>query len=166
MRVAWQVFGALTLVTSAALSQSAAPSDLPFRPVDYDARIDLPDSGAVINGDVTLTLMRSGAGYTLTLDLIKLHVQRVDVQRRSTSFVRTDSTIVIPVPRNTPPKFRVRVVYDGPVTDGLIARRDSAGRWTYFGDNWPNRARYWIPSIDRPDAKATISWTVTAPPTQ
>ncbi|MGH7651127.1 MAG: hypothetical protein ACREMS_04725, partial [Gemmatimonadaceae bacterium] len=55
-------------------------------------------------------------------------------------------------------------VYDGLVTDGLIARKDSAGRWTYFGDNWPNRLRYWIPSIDRPDAKATISWTVTAPP--
>jgi len=166
MRVAWHVFGALTVVTNAALSQSAAPSDLPFRPLDYDVRIDLPDSGARINGDATVTLTRSGASDTLTLDLIKLHVQRVDVQRRSTSFVRTDSTIVIPVPRNTPPKFRVRVVYDGPVTDGLIARRDSAGRWTYFGDNWPNRARYWIPSIDRPDAKATISWTVTAPPTQ
>jgi aminopeptidase N len=166
MRVAWRFIGILAAVAKAALAQSAAPSDLRFHAVDYDVRIDLPDSGATISGDATLTMTRSGEGDTLTLDLIKLHVQRVDVERRSTNFLRTDSTIVIPVPRNTPSKFTVRVVYDGAVTDGLIARRDSAGRWTYFGDNWPNRARYWIPSIDRPDTKAMISWTVTAPPTQ
>jgi aminopeptidase N len=45
----------------------------------------------------------------------------------------------------------------------LIARKDSAGRWTYFGDNWPNRARYWIPSVDHPSQKSTVSWAVTAP---
>jgi aminopeptidase N len=166
MRVVWRVIGILAIVARAGQSQSATPSDLPFRPVDYDVRIDLPDSGVTINGDATLTLTSAVVVDTLKLDLIKLHVQRVDVDRRAANFARTDSTIVIPIPRNTPSRFTVRVVYDGPVTDGLIARRDSAGRWTYFGDNWPNRARYWIPSIDRPDAKATVSWTVTAPPTQ
>ncbi|MGH7485912.1 MAG: hypothetical protein ACREMY_09985, partial [bacterium] len=152
----------MLFAANAALGQTTS-QDSTFRPVDYDVRIDLPDSGATINGDATLTLTRSGAGDTLTLDLIKLNVQRVDVERRSTRFARTDSTIVIPIPRSTPARFTVRIVYDGIVTDGLIAHKDSAGRWTYFGDNWPNRARYWIPSIDRPDAKATISWTVTAP---
>ena len=47
--------------------------------------------------------------------------------------------------------------------DGLIIRTDSAGRWTAFGDNWPNRARNWIPSIDHPSDKATVTWTVRAP---
>ena len=47
--------------------------------------------------------------------------------------------------------------------DGLIVRTDSAGRWTYFGDNWPNRARHWIPSIDHPSDKATVTWRVRAP---
>jgi aminopeptidase N len=32
-----------------------------------------------------------------------------------------------------------------------------------FGDNWPNRARNWIPSVDHPSDKATVTWTVTAP---
>src|SRR3954449_122956 len=98
MRVAWHVFGALTVVTNAALSQSATPSDLPFRPVDYDVRIDLPDSGVTINGDATLTLTSAVVVDTLKLDLIKLHVQRVDVDRRAANFARTDSTIVIPIP--------------------------------------------------------------------
>jgi aminopeptidase N len=54
-------------------------------------------------------------------------------------------------------------VYGGRVTDGLIARRDSLRRWTYFGDNWPNRARFWIPSVDHPSDKATVTWSVTVP---
>jgi aminopeptidase N len=49
------------------------------------------------------------------------------------------------------------------VIDGLIVRKDSLGRWTYFGDNWPNRARHWIPSIDHPSDKATVTWRVRAP---
>src|SRR5207245_6606077 len=48
------------------------------------------------------------------------------------------------------------------LTDGLIVRTDSAGRWTYSGDNWPNRARHWIPSIDHPSDKATVTWRVRA----
>ena len=134
-----------------------------FHPTDYALRIDLPDSGSTIKGDATLTLTRAHEGDTLVLDLIKLHVAKVLIDGRSTPFVRTDSTIRIAIPRSTPSTFKTRIVYDGAVTDGLIARRDSLGRWTYFGDNWPTRARYWIPSIDRPAEKATVSWTVTAP---
>jgi aminopeptidase N len=49
------------------------------------------------------------------------------------------------------------------VQDGLIVSTDSAGRWMAFGDNWPNRARHWIPSVDHPSDKATVTWTVIAP---
>src|SRR5678816_4163542 len=57
----------------------------------------------------------------------------------------------------------VTVRYGGEPKDGLIIRTDSLGRWTGFGDNWPNRARNWIPSIDHPSDKATVTWTVRAP---
>ncbi len=142
---------------------SAQDTTLKVRPLDYDFHIDLPDSGASINGDARITFTRSAPADTLTLDLIGLHVARVEVENKTARFNRTDSAIVIPLPRATPEKFTVRVVYDGKPTDGLIVTKDSAGRWTYFGDNWPTRARYWLPTIDRPDAKATVSWTVTAP---
>jgi aminopeptidase N len=56
------------------------------------------------------------------------------------------------------------VTYGGEVRDGLVIRTDAQGRWTAFGDNWPNRARHWIPSIDHPSDKATVSWTVRTPP--
>ena len=141
----------------------AQQTALAFVPVHYDISIDLPESGTTINGDVTVDLVRRGKVDSVTLDLLKLHVQRVEVDRRPTRFNRTDSTIVVHVPSSARDTVRVRVVYGGAPSDGLIASRDSAGRWTYFGDNWPNRARYWIAGIDRPDAKATVTWTVTAP---
>jgi aminopeptidase N len=53
--------------------------------------------------------------------------------------------------------------YDGVVTDGLVVRKDARGRWTWFGDNWPDRARQWLPTVDHPSDKATVTWTVRAP---
>src|SRR5438477_860705 len=155
------VFLCAAFSTSAAQPQPNSRSGIHV--LDYAITIDVPDSGPSINGDATLKVQRSDGVDTLTLDLIKLHVVRVTIDGRETTFARTDSTIVIPLSRETGTSFTTRVVYDGPVTDGLIAHRDSAGRWTYFGDNWPNRARYWIPSIDLPSEKATVSWTITAP---
>jgi aminopeptidase N len=159
------VFAAILAVQLAV--PALAQSSLPYRPgidiLDYALTIELPDTGAVIKGDAMLTLRRTGRVDTLVLDLRKLDVQRVTVDDRARAFQRTDSTILIPLPRGDSGHFRVRVVYGGAVTDGLIARRDSLKRWTYFGDNWPNRARFWIPSVDHPSDKATVTWIVRAP---
>jgi aminopeptidase N len=134
------------------------------KPIEYEFTIDLPDSGGMINGDARITFQRQPPADSVVLDLIGMHVKRVDVERHSgLGFRRTDSALVIPIPAGTPSRFTVRVIYDGTPTDGLIVSKDSLGRWTYFGDNWPTRARYWLPTVDRPDAKATVTWTVTAP---
>ena len=151
---------AVTLIAQGSFAQDTA---LALRPRFYDISLELPESGSSIKGDVTIQLQRQGRADTLILDLMKLHVRRVEVDRRSVSFMRTDSTIVIPLPLPASKRIEVRVLYDGAPTDGLIIGKDSAGRWTYFGDNWPNRARYWFPSIDRPDAKAMVDFRVTAP---
>jgi len=57
----------------------------------------------------------------------------------------------------------VAVRYGGEVRDGLIISTDAQGRWMAFGDNWPNRARNWIPSVDHPSDKASVTWRVRAP---
>jgi len=139
----------------------------PYRPgidvLDYAFVIELPDTGATIKGDATITMRRVARVDTLVLDLRQLAVQRVTRDDRTSKFIRTDSTIRVPLPRGSTGRFRIRVLYSGKVTDGLIARRDSARRWTWFGDNWPNRARFWIPTVDHPSDKATVTWTVRAP---
>ena len=153
------------LALTAAVSAQAQESH-PYRPgvdvLDYAITIDLPDTGSVIRGDAMLTVRRTARLDTLVLDLRRLRVTRVAVDDRTRRTRRTDSTIHIPLPRGDSGTYRVRVLYTGRVTDGLIVRRDSLRRWTYFGDNWPNRARFWIPSVDHPSDKATVTWTVRA----
>ena len=58
---------------------------------------------------------------------------------------------------------RVEVRYDGTPDDALIIRDNVHGTRTAFADNWPNRARFWFPSIDHPSDKASVAFAVRAP---
>ncbi|MGH9888878.1 MAG: hypothetical protein ACREBE_25320, partial [bacterium] len=160
--------GASLFATGTAAAQTVRPYRPSFDVSDYSIAIDIPDSGATIHAAATLTLTRTAKGDTLTLDLLDLDVNRVTVDGRAVKFARTAETIGIPLPpkRGAGSTYSVTVDYGGAVKDGLIARVDSAGRSTYFGDNWPNRARHWIPSVDHPSDKATVTWRVTAPASQ
>lgn len=57
------------------------------------------------------------------------------------------------------------VAYAGVPADGLVIGENRHGRRTFFGDNWPNRARHWLPTLDHPSQKAPVAWSVTAPAT-
>ena len=139
----------------------------PYRPgVDvqsYDLTLDLPKSGNVIGGYAVLDVRHTTRVDTLVLDLLQLTVDSVRMDGVRVPFSRTPGEIHIAFRPNGKFPVRVEVAYHGPVEDGLIIRTDSAGRWTGFGDNWPNRARNWIPSVDHPSDKATVTWTVRAP---
>ena len=131
--------------------------------VDYDIAIELPDTGAFIRGDVTITLKRTSKAQRLVLDLVDaLTVRSVEVEGLVVQVPHAGDKITIPID-GTGEKLRVRVRYDGVVRDGLIARKDAKGRWTWFGDNWPDRTRQWLPTVDHPSDKATVTWHVRTP---
>ena len=158
------LLASLTLRASL-LAQGTGP--LPYRPgidvADYAITLDLPDRGTSIEGRATLAVRRWAPIDTLVLDLVGLRVDSVLVDDKPAAYTRTDSLIRILLPATGRDSFTVAVRYSGDPKDGLIIRTDSTGRWTAFGDNWPNRARNWIPSIDHPSDKATVTWTVRAP---
>jgi aminopeptidase N len=159
--IAFAVCGALTARLSPAQTSGAYRPGFHVR--NYDIAIDVPDSGAKIRADATLTIERTALRDTLVLDLLDLTVARVAVNGRAATFRQTPESVIVVLPHaSVGDTTMVEVVYAGTVTDGLIVRRDSAGRWTYFGDNWPNRARHWIPSLDHPSDKATVTWRVRA----
>ena len=56
-----------------------------------------------------------------------------------------------------------RIRYAGVPADGLIIGTNRHGDRTFFGDNWPNRARHWLPVVDHLADKATVEFRVTAP---
>ena len=139
----------------------------PYRPgidvVDYAVTLDLPERGTAIDGRAVIALRRTARVDTLVLDLVALRVVSVLVDGRATAFTRTDSTVRVPLDRVVADSFSVAVRYGGEPRDGQINRTDRLGRWTAFGDNWPNRARNWIPSVDHPSDKSTVTWAVIAP---
>ncbi|HYF33125.1 MAG TPA: M1 family aminopeptidase [Chitinophagaceae bacterium] len=55
------------------------------------------------------------------------------------------------------------IVYSGIPKDGLIISKNKFGQRTFFGDNWPDRAKNWLPCIDDPADKASVEFVVTAP---
>ncbi|HKP14900.1 MAG TPA: M1 family metallopeptidase [Gemmatimonadaceae bacterium] len=132
--------------------------------LDYDVRLVLPDTGAFLRGDVTVTVRRAPSMARLRLDLVdSMHVRAVEVDGRRVSAPHVHSSIDVPLPAGAVDSVRVRVVYDGVLRDGLIVRKDDEGRWTWFGDNWPDRTRHWLPTVDHPSDKATVSWTIRSP---
>jgi aminopeptidase N len=157
---------ALLLAVSPIAAQQIRPYRPAFDAIDYALTIELPDSGASIRGTATVHVQRTAPSDSLVLDLLDLSVSRAAVNGKAARFWPVNGGVAVALPKGNAGQFDVTVDYDGTVVDGLIARRDSAGRWTYFGDNWPNRARHWIPSIDHPSDKATVTWRVIAPPAQ
>ena len=158
---------AALLVPLLAAPPARAQEARPYRPsvdvLDYEIVLDLPDTGRAIEGRAVLTVRRTLPRDTLVLDLVGLRVDSVLVNEKPAAFARDAQTIRVALPAGAPDSLRVTVRYGGEVTDGLIIRTDSIGRWMGFGDNWPNRARYWIPSVDHPSDKATVTWIVRAP---
>jgi aminopeptidase N len=57
----------------------------------------------------------------------------------------------------------LRIFYKGIPSDGLIISENKYGHRTFFADNWPDRAHYWIPCVDDPADKASVEFIVTAP---
>jgi aminopeptidase N len=150
------------LFAPVAVAQQAYQPGIDIR--DYDISIELPDTGAFIRADVTVTLKRSANTSRLTLDLVDwLDVRKVEVDGHAVTAPHANGKVDVPLD-GAGDSVRVHLIYSGVVRDGLVARKDEKGRWTWFGDNWPDRARQWIASVDHPSDKATVTWRVIASP--
>jgi aminopeptidase N len=55
------------------------------------------------------------------------------------------------------------VAYKGVPATGLKIAKNKHGDRTFFSDNWPNKGRHWLPTVDHPYDKAMCEFIVTAP---
>lgn len=55
------------------------------------------------------------------------------------------------------------ISYHGIPYDGLRIGATKYGDRSFFCENWPNRARHWLPTMDHPYDKATSEFIVNAP---
>jgi aminopeptidase N len=101
----------------------------------------------------------------IDLDFGALTIDSLSVGGRTARYERQGEQlrVFLARPARRGERLRLSVVYHGRPADGLILTNDKDGHPSATGDNWPNRVHHWIPSLDHPSAKATVSFHVTAP---
>lgn len=147
---------ALAVSLAAPLAAQAPVPDV----TGYAFSIGIPDSGNIITAVAEITYRGAGAD-PLRLDLVGLTVDSVRLPHHAVPFTYDGRVIQIPA---APPDGRLAVFYHGAPRDGLIIQTNARGRRSAFGDNWPERARAWLPTVDAPYDKATVRFTVSVPP--
>ncbi len=140
----------------------------------YRFELTLSDASDALAGRATVSVRFTGNGVThLPLDL----TGRGDSGRGMTvtavstgagaglSFEHVEDllTIELAEPGRAGARTEVVVEYEGVPAGGLRIGPNKHGERTFFSDNWPNRARDWLPTIDHPYDKATCEFVVTAP---
>jgi len=137
----------------------------------YSFYIELNDTTDQINGEARITFLLKQKTDSMSIDLTGLKtsakgmiVEEISDDNRIVHFSHYSDMIHIPsseIPVNTLKTFVIK--YHGIPADGLIISKNKFGDRTFFGDNWPNRAHYWLPCIDHPSDKALLEFTVVAP---
>jgi aminopeptidase N len=146
----------------------AAPGayDTDLDVLHYDVELSLSDDVDWILGSAELRLRAEADGADrVQLDFTGLAVTEVRVDGSPTEALHEDGRLSIPLGRALArgEEAVVAIRYRGVPDDGLVLRDNIHGRPAAFVDNWPNRARFWLPSVDHPSDKATVRFTVHAP---
>lgn len=138
-----------------------------WKPIHYNVSLTLNDRLTEITSaktEITILSLKNTLSL-IDLDFGALAVDSVTVNNRAVSYDRSGGLLNIKLPRavRRGVSFVVAVSYHGKPKDGLILTLDKAGKPSAVGDNWPNRVHHWIPSLDHPSAKASVTFSVTAP---
>ncbi|WP_080054174.1 M1 family metallopeptidase [Spirosoma aerolatum] len=173
------LIGLLALVATSACSQSPGYLARYTQPgVDvqnYAFSLTLSDSTNLIRGEATIRFTRADDRQTVWFDLIggKSDTLQTGMTVRSVSladgktapFSQRNDKVFINLPAQPNQVTELTIRYDGTPKQGLIISRNKFGDRTFFGDNWPNNARNYLPVVDHPSDKATCSFAVNAPAT-
>jgi aminopeptidase N len=167
---------ALTLVVLLLRPSLVQADTYPRQPgidaLHYTFKLTLGDDSNEIRGEATVLLRIAGQGAAeVLLDLSSaangkgMTVSAVTSNGRPVPFTHQNDrlSIVLSPPLPAGREVSVVVQYGGVPADGLRFLDNIHGERTAFSENWPNRARQWLPMIDHPYDKATGEFIVTAP---
>ncbi len=143
--------------------------------INYTFRINLSDTTDEIRCEETIEIRYLAAGVTaLRLDLIKaseklgnkgMVVSKVISEGKMLKYTHENDALVIQLSAASTLNQRssYTVIYKGVPATGLKIANNKYGDRTFFSDNWPNKGRNWLATIDHPYDKATCEFIVIAP---
>ncbi|WOK08068.1 M1 family metallopeptidase [Imperialibacter roseus] len=135
----------------------------------YAFRLRLSAETNNIVGKTAIEVLLKQDVETFALDLQNetaaggMKIVTLQVNGQQTAFRHTDSKINIDASGKAGEMLKVVIEYEGVPLDGLIIGTNLFGEKTFFGDNWPDRAHQWLPTVDHPSDKATCEFIIEAP---
>jgi aminopeptidase N len=178
--------GLAALTTSASVTADTYPRQTGVDAEHYVFRLTLSDTSPEITGDASITVRLTADNVkALVLDLTSAHdgkamtVTSAARDGQSITFTHAHDQLSLPFAPSLKSgelvTFEVKyhgipaspsgivVPPNGRENPGLRIVPNKYGEWAAFSENWPNRARQWLPMIDHPYDKATSEFIVTAP---
>ncbi len=159
----------LLLIATSAFASDPYPKNENIKVNHYVFNLELNDSTDVIAGEalVTIHFIKPIASFNLNLIGKKngttgMEVSSVTSSGKPVDFSFANDLITIKTPVSSG-DVTFTINYKGVPADGLIISKNKFGDRTFFGDNWPDRGRHWLPTIDHPSYKATVEFSITAP---
>ncbi len=139
----------------------------------YRFQINVTDQSDEIDVTAFVTIFFKQPGVKqFRLDLVNkaisgkgMQVDSVWAVDNNTSFTHRDNALLIHLdrPATAGKEITFQIRYHGEPADGLHIGPTKYGDRSFFSDNWPNKARNWLPLIDHPSDKATCEFIVQAP---
>ena len=158
---------ALTVLTSSVVFAARVERLIDkWQPKHYVVSLTLDDQlSEIVSGSARIDVLVLKKTALIDLDFGELKTNSVTVDSKPASFTHKNGKLEITLAEAADPgtKLVVNVAYQGKPKDGLIMSKDKDGLPSAVGDNWPNRVHHWIPALDHPSAKATITFNITAP---
>lgn len=138
-----------------------------WKPMNYNVSLTLNDRlTEITSAKAEIAILSLKNSLTrIDLDFGELPIDSVTVNTHAAPYERSPGLLSIKLaqPMRRGASFVVVVSYHGKPKDGLILTADKDGKPSAVGDNWPNRLHHWIPCLDHPAAKATVTFSITAP---
>lgn len=136
----------------------------------YNISLTLSDQTDKISAVTAITVRFTQDVPELSLDLVGrsakdtgMAVSAVTEGKVKVPFKQNSESVRLTVHAKKGETHTYRIAYSGIPANGMIISTNMFGKRTFFTDNWPNRAHYWVPSIDHPSDKASVEFTVVAP---
>jgi aminopeptidase N len=141
----------------------------------YAFEINLSDSNDEIRSIATITIDFKESGVrNFRLDFVNqkadkenkgMVIDAITVGDQPIRYTHQNDEIILNLPspsiKNQTIIFTIK--YHGVPLDGLRIGKTKLGDRSFFNENWPNRARHWLPTLDHPSDKATSEFKVKAP---
>ena len=143
--------------------------------LNYIFDITLSDSSDLVKFKVTIDLRVLDTGVEkIRLDLVNtsrklgnkgMTVNEIKSSGSYLNFLHEKNELWIEMNKILKKNDRIKLIifYEGIPFEGLQIGQNKYGDRTFFSDNWPNKGRHWLATVDHPYDKATCEFIVTAP---